>query len=67
VHVTAAGGECPAEGSELDWSSDEDLLGCPSCRSRWRLDGEPMGGPTSARLAVFFVTSEPDGLRVTRP
>lgn len=67
VHVTAASGECPADGSELDWSSALDRLFCPSCRSKWRLDGEPMDGPANASLAVFFVTSEPDGLRITTP
>ena len=65
THLAACSAECGVDGSEVVWSGEEDRLLCPSCGTRWRLDGEPMSGPAAVRLASFSVEREPGGLRIT--
>jgi hypothetical protein len=65
-HVAVVGGECPVDGSDILWLQFEDRAACPSCGSRWRLDGELMRGPADCGLASFLV-DETAGLLRLRP
>jgi len=65
-HVAVVGGECPVDGSDVLWLQFEDRAACPSCGSRWRLDGELMRGPADCRLGTYLV-DETAGLLRLRP
>jgi hypothetical protein len=54
-HVGIVGGECATDGSDLLWLQFEDRVACPSCGSRWRLDGSHLRGPADSPLALFLV------------
>jgi hypothetical protein len=54
-HVGIVGGECPVDGSDLLWLQFEDRAACPSCGSRWRLDGSHLRGPADSPLGLFLV------------
>jgi len=60
THLAACTAECPADGSELEWSESADRLVCPGCGSLWRLDGEPMQGPARGRLGTLIVDAYVD-------
>ena len=66
-HYAACSAECPVDGSELLWSAEEDRLFCPSCQSRWRLDGESTRGPADSALGRYFVDPMGEMMRVTEP
>lgn len=71
-HLAACTAECPVDGSELAWRHADDVLACPSCDSRWRLDGSSVRGPADSDLArlVVDVYRAEDGtteIRVTTP
>ncbi len=55
AHFAASTGECPVDGSDLLWRSDEDLLRCGSCGSAWRLDGTVREGPATWPLGRVLV------------
>jgi len=61
THVAVVGGECALDGSDLLWLAFEDRVACPSCGSRWRLDGAVARAPADSRLASF-VAEERDGV-----
>jgi hypothetical protein len=63
-HAAVVAGECPVDGSDLLWLQFEDRVACPSCGSRWRLDGEPTRGPGDCRLASFLVDEIEGMLRI---
>jgi hypothetical protein len=63
-HVAVVGGECPVDGSDLLWLQFEDRAACPSCGSRWRLDGDLMRGPADCRLGTFLVDETAGLLRL---
>ena len=63
-HVAVVGGECPVDGSDILWLQFEDRAACPSCGSRWRLDGDLMRGPADCRLASFLVDETAGLLRL---
>lgn len=52
-HHTACTGACPEDASDLLWSGPQDVLWCPSCGSRWRLDGSLMRGPATGTLVSW--------------
>lgn len=54
-HVGIVGGECATDGSDLIWVQFEDRVACPSCGSRWRLDGSHLRGPADSPLGLFLV------------
>ena len=64
LHWSGCSSECPVDGSDLVWAATDDRLMCPSCDSRWRLDGEPKSGPANTRLARYFVDQEGHRLRI---
>ena len=43
-HYAVCAGACPTDASDVLWSAPQDVLWCPSCGSRWRLDGRLRGG-----------------------
>jgi hypothetical protein len=63
-HVAVVGGECPVDGSDLLWLAFEDRVACPSCGSRWRLDGWLTRGPADCALASFLVDETAGLLRL---
>ncbi len=64
THYGACTSWCPYDGSDLLWAPEEDRLRCPSCGTRWRLDGVPTSGPTRIRIANFLVDAGPALARV---
>ena len=62
-HIAVVGGECPVDGSDLIYVQWEDRAACPSCGSRWRLDGELTRGPADSRIAAFLTDLVADVLR----
>lgn len=65
-HHTACTGACPEDASDLLWSGPQDVLWCPSCGSRWRLDGSLMRGPAAATLASWNALVLDGVARLTR-
>lgn len=65
-HHTACTGACPEDASDLLWSGPQDVLWCPSCGSRWRLDGSLMRGPATATLASWNAVVLEDVARLSR-
>ncbi len=63
-HVAVVGGECPVDGSDLLWLAFEDRVACPSCGSRWRLDGDVMRAPADSPLASFLAEERSGILRI---
>ncbi len=61
THYAVVGGECPIDGSDLIWLAFEDRVACPSCGSRWRLDGAVTRGPADSSSASF-VAEEINGI-----
>jgi hypothetical protein len=63
-HVAVVGGECAIDGSDLLWLAFEDRVACPSCGSRWRLDGALRRGPADSPIASFVAEETADVVRV---
>ena len=63
-HVGIVGGECPVDGSDVLWLAFEDRAACPSCGSRWRLDGHLVRGPADCDLGSFLVDETAGLLRL---
>jgi hypothetical protein len=64
THYAVVAGECAADGSDLLWLAFEDRVVCPSCGSRWRLDGRHAGGPAEGDLASFLADESGGILRI---
>ncbi len=67
AHFAVTAGECPVDGSDLLWVAFEDRVGCPSCGSRWRLDGHCTRGPSDCDLASFPAQESGGLVRVRGP
>ncbi len=66
-HLSACSSECPVDGSDLIWAPREDLLLCPGCGSRWRLDGSVLLGPANSDVARYVVDRQDDRLLIFQP
>lgn len=55
THYAVCTGICASCASDLLYSAPQDLLWCPLCGSRWRLDGSLTRGPASAHLRSWHV------------
>jgi hypothetical protein len=64
THYAVVAGECAADGSDLLWLAFEDRVACPSCGSRWRLDGRHVSGPAQGDLASFLADETAGILRI---
>lgn len=64
VHFAACATTCPCDGSDVLWSETADVLWCPSCGSRWTLDGRPARGPATAGLRSFVVQEAEGAVRI---
>ena len=63
-HYAVVAGECAADRSDLLWLAFEDRVACPSCGSRWRLDGGHTEGPAQGDLASFLAEESGGILRI---
>lgn len=64
VHYGACATTCPCDGSDVLWSREADLLWCPSCGSRWSLDGRTARGPATRALRSFVVQEAEGDVRI---
>ena len=64
MHFAACATACPADGSDVVWSAEADVLACPSCASWWRLDGEVVRGPAATDLRSFVVQEAEGDVRI---
>ena len=64
THYAVVAGECSEDGSDLIWLAFEDRAVCPSCGSRWRLDGVLTQGPADCDLASFLAEESGGILRI---
>jgi len=63
-HFAACATTCPCDGSDVVWSPEADVLWCPSCGSRWRLDGAVVRGPAVRGLRSFVVQEAEGDVRI---
>lgn len=66
-HHAAATGECPVDGSDVLWHAPQEVLWCPGCGSRWRLDGSVVCAPTKIGLLSIHVDEAEGVLRLDVP
>ena len=64
VHYGACATTCPCDGSDVLWSAQADVLWCPSCGSRWTLDGRTARGPANRALRSFVVQEAEGAVRI---
>lgn len=64
VHYGACATTCPCDGSDVLWSAQADVLWCPSCGSRWTLDGRTARGPATRALRSFVVQEAEGVVRI---
>lgn len=55
THHAASTAECPVDASDVQWHAENDVLWCPGCGSRWRLDGRVAQGPAAQDLLSLHV------------
>lgn len=67
THYAAATGECSVDGSDVQWHPGEDVLWCPACGSRWRLDGAVVRGPARRGLLSLHVDEAEGVVRIDVP
>ena len=67
THYAAATGECAVDGSDVQWHPGEDVLWCPACGSRWRLDGAVVRGPARRGLLSLHVDEAEGVVRIDVP
>lgn len=66
-HHAAATGECPVDGSDVLWHAPQEVLWCPGCGSRWRLDGSVVCAPARTPLLSIHVDEAEGVLRLDVP
>ena len=66
-HYAASTAECPVDASDVQWHAENDVLWCPGCGSRWRLDGTIVQGPAEQELLSLHVDVLEETARIDVP